>query len=53
MITFLGISVFYYGQKKSNSLNNKEFCFFLKNREHILVKQLKRIFGAMLKYLFS
>lgn len=53
MITFLCINVFYYSQKKNNSLNNKEFWYFLKNGECILEKQLKRIFGEMVKYLSS
>lgn len=53
VITFLGINVFYYSQKKSNSLNLKEFWSFLKNGECILEKQLKRIFGVMVKYLAS
>lgn len=53
VITFLGINVLYYNQKKSNSLNNKEFWSFLKNEESILEKQLKRILGVMVKYLSS
>lgn len=53
VITFLGINVFYYNQKKSNSLNKKEFRSFLKNEECILEKQLKRILGVMVKYVSS